>query len=284
MLRRVVYPIPTEALPLQIETIGLNPDQEPIQRPDGYPCFHWLQTIEGEGELIAEGESFKLPERSGVLLPPGTPHDYASRGPNWKTCYVTFTGTMAFHLTSELLGSLPGKIQWDLSDDDISPHLELMLRLAESGTDASGWRSSAELYRFLTLLKTNGRSNRLPSLSRRLERVRHLLDWLEKEYANPDMGLALMAEQLDIGERQLNDRFRQSFGVSAYSYLIQLRLRKAKELLPARPDWTVRRIGEAVGFRDASHFVATFRRKEGMTPEQYRRLHGLSSLAREDGD
>jgi transcriptional regulator GlxA family with amidase domain len=88
----------------------------------------------------------------------------------------------------------------------------------------------------------------------------------------------MMAEQLDVGERQMNERFRELFGQTAYAYLIQLRLRKAKEWLPSRPEWTVRQIGEAVGFRDASHFVATFRQKEGMTPEKYRRLHGFSPL------
>ncbi len=274
MLRRAVFPTPSESLPLQMETIGLNLEQEYIERPEGYPCFHWLQTLEGEGELNVQGKAFKLPERSGILLHPHAPHFYCARSPIWKTGYVTFTGTLASSFTVDLHGSFSEKIQWDRNDDEITLQLKRILRLAESGSDASGWKSSAELYRFLTLLKTNGRTNRLPSLSRRLERIQGLLDWLEKEYANPDLGLAMMAEQLNIGERQLNERFRELFGQTAYAYLIQLRLRKAKEWLPARPDRTVRQIGEAVGFRDASHFVATFRQKEGMTPEKYRRLHG----------
>ncbi|MNC40174.1 Transcriptional activator NphR [compost metagenome] len=101
-----------------------------------------------------------------------------------------------------------------------------------------------------------------------------MLDWLEEEFPNPGIGLADMAAQLGIGGRQLNEKFRELFGRTAYSYLIQLRIRKAKEWLPARPDWTVRRISEAVGFRDVSHFISTFRREEGMTPEAYRRLYG----------
>lgn len=278
MLRRTVFPTPPESLPLQMETIGVNPEQEYIHRPEGYPCFHWLQTIEGEGEINVQGTVFKLPERSGVLLHPHIQHFYFARTAIWKTYYVTFTGTMASSLAIELHGSLSDKIQWDRDDNEITPQLERILLLAESGTDASGWKSSAELYRFLTLLKTNGRKNHLPSLSRRLERIQQLLDWLEIEYANPDLGLAKMAERLNIGVRQLNERFRELFGQTAYAYLIQLRLRKAKEWLPARPEWTVRRIGEAVGFRDASHFVATFRQKEGMTPEKYRRLHGPTPL------
>ncbi|RED61698.1 AraC family transcriptional regulator [Cohnella lupini] len=271
---RIVSPIPTESLPLQTETIGMNPDQEYIGRPEGYPCFHWLQTIEGEGEIVIQGTAIKLPERTGILVLPRVPHSYQAKSPVWQTAYVTFTGTMASNLAIDLYGAYPDKIAWDRNDDEITEQFDRILRLAESGTDVSGWKSSAELYRFLTLLKTNGTTNRLPSLSRRLERVQHLLDWLEIEYANPDLGLALMAEQLNIGERQMNERFKELFGQSAYAYLIQLRLRKAKEWLPSRPDWTVRRIGEAVGFRDASHFVATFRQNEGMTPEKYRRLHG----------
>lgn len=278
MWRRAVFPTPAEAFPLQVETIGSNPDQELIERPEGYPCYHWLQTIEGEGELNIQGTVHRLPECSGFLLHPNVQHSYYAKSPIWKTYYVTFNGTMATILTVDLLGAFSDKLQWDRHDDEITQQLERILDLAESGSDASGWKSSAELYRFLTLLKTNGRKNHLPSINRRLERIQQLLDWLEKEYANPDLGLALMAEQLNIGERQLNERFRQLFGQTAYAYLIQLRLRKAKEWLPARPDWTVRQIGEAVGFRDASHFVATFRQKEGMTPERYRRLHGAASF------
>ncbi|MFC5531389.1 AraC family transcriptional regulator [Cohnella yongneupensis] len=276
MLRRFVAPTAGELLPLQIETIGLNPDQEHVSRPDGYPCYHWLHTLEGEGELRALGMTWKLPARTGFLLHPDVPHEYyVSNGP-WHTAYITFTGSMAATCANTLFGAASDKFQWEQGAAGPTEQLMRMLNLAESGDDPSGWNNSAELYRFMTLLKTNGTNDQQPSLSKRLERVQQLLHWLDKEYANPDLGLAEMAERLSIGTRQLNERFKESFGQSAYAYLIQLRLRKAKEWLPSRPDMTVRQIGEAVGFRDASHFIATFRQKEGMTPEKYRRLHGHS--------
>ncbi|MFD0670571.1 AraC family transcriptional regulator [Cohnella sp. GCM10027633] len=275
MLRRFVAPT-ADPLPLQIETIGLNLDQESINRPDGYPCYHWLQTLEGEGELRALGATWRLPERTGFLLYPNIPHSYQAKSARWRTAYLTFAGSLTDQCAATLFGASPDKFQWEQSDDIMAGQLLRMLELAESGEDPSGWNNSAELYRFLTLLKTNAANNQLPSLSKRLERVRRLLVWLDKEYANPDVGLAEMAQRLQIGTRQLNERFKESFGQSAYAYLIQLRLRKAKEWLPARPEMSVRQIGEAVGFRDASHFIATFRQKEGMTPEKYRRLYGSS--------
>jgi AraC-like DNA-binding protein len=274
MKHRVVPAFSAELLPLQLETIGLNPEQETLKRPNGYPYFHWLQTLEGEGELATNGQTWKMTERSGVLLAPGTPHRYETKSSCWRTGYITFHGSMAASFVRSFGWNRVEFFQWEADNNRIAAQLESMLAFAEFGGDPSGWQSSADLFRFLTLLRTDARTDNRPSIAKRLERIQSLLNWLENEFANPEIGLAEMASQLGIGERQLNEKFRELFGQTAYAYLIQLRLRKAKEWLPSRPDWTVRRIGEAVGFRDASHFVATFRQKEGMTPETYRKLHG----------
>lgn len=273
-MRRVVPSSPAEPPPLQLNTIGTNPDQEMLDRPNGYPCYHWLQTLEGEGELRANGQTWRMTERTGVLLPPAMPHKYESKTSKWRTGYITFRGSMAASFVQSLGWNDAECFQWEDGPDRISGQLTSMLDAAEAGSDLSGWQLSADLYRFLTLLRTEARTDNRPSMTKRLERVQALLDWLETEFVNPDIGLAEMAAKLGIGERQLNERFRELFGQTSYAYLIQLRLRKAKEWLPSHPDWTVRRIGEAVGFRDASHFVATFRQREGVTPDTYRRLYG----------
>jgi len=277
MKKRHVAPVyPAELIPLQLETIGMNPDQERLDRPHGYPYYHWLQTLEGEGELTANGQTWKMTERTGVLLAPGVPHHYEAKYERWRTGYITFHGNIAAGIVQSLGWNASERFLWDAGFDRITEQLERMLSLAEAGGDPSGWHFSAELYRFLTLLRTDARTDHRPSVSKRLERIQGLLNWLEHEFANPSIGLDEMASRLGIGGRQLNGIFRELFGQTAYAYLIQLRLRKAKELLPSKPDWTVRRIGEAVGFRDASHFVATFRQKEGMTPDTYRKLYGTA--------
>lgn len=278
MKRRIVPASPAELLPLQIESIGTNTEQEAIDRPSGYPYFHWLQTLGGEGELIVGGQTWKMTPYTGVLFYPGIPHAYEAKNGAWHSGFITFHGSMAASLVRSFGWGNAERFQLEIGNDRIAGLLEEMLTLAEAGGDPSGWQFSSDLYRFLTLLRTEARTDNRPSISKRLERVQVLLDWLETEFADPGIGLAEMASLLSIGERPLNEKFRELFGLTAYAYLIQLRIRKAKEWLPARPDWTVRQIGEAVGFRDASHFVATFRRKEGMTPETYRKLFGTGSV------
>ncbi|MEK3884628.1 AraC family transcriptional regulator [Paenibacillus sp. PL2-23] len=282
-MRRVVPASPAELLPLQLETIGIKYDQENIDRPNGYPYYHWLQTLQGEGELSTHGRTWRMTERTGVLLSPGTPHRYEARLGQWQTGFITFHGSSAASIVQALGFGDAEWLQWETDKPIITDQLESLLSFAEAGGDPSGWRYSGDLYRFLTLLRTDARTDNRPAMSKRLERIQALLDWLEEHFGNPDIGLSEMAVHLGIGERQLNERFRELFGQTAYAYLIRLRIRKAKVWLPSLPDWTVRRIGEAVGFRDASHFVATFRRLEGMTPEAYRKLYGEARDAETSG-
>ncbi|MNC81951.1 DNA-binding transcriptional regulator GadX [compost metagenome] len=46
------------------------------------------------------------------------------------------------------------------------------------------------------------------------------------------------------------------------------------------PEMALKEVSLLAGFNDVSHFVATFRKKEGITPAKYRELH-LSSQAEE---
>jgi len=276
MTRRVVAPAPAAPLPISLETIGINADQELIDRPQGYPCYHWLHSLEGEGEFEIGRLKWKLPPRTGILVHPNVPHRYHARTSVWQTAYVTFECETAPDWIAVMFGLHAERVLWDAGETRIARQWTHMLQEAEAGSDRSGWDLSVELYRFLTLLKTAGRTDHQPSMTRRMEKMQDLLEWLEQEYPDPDLGLTEMAAILGIGERQLNERFRQLFGQTAYAYLIRLRLRKAKEMLPVRADLTVGEIGAAVGFRDASHFVATFRKTEGLTPERYRLLHGAN--------
>ena len=52
-----------------------------------------------------------------------------------------------------------------------------------------------------------------------------------------------------------------------------MRIKVAKQLLLENKTITVKQISEQVGFRSPSHFIATFRRIVGFSPDQFRDLH-----------
>ncbi|NBD26248.1 helix-turn-helix transcriptional regulator [Paenibacillus glycinis] len=263
-------------LPLYMDSVGYNPYQEPVDRSKGYPNFHWLQTLEGEGEFLLGGRRYTLPPGNGSLLFPGVPHSYAAKGgKKWSTLYVTFGGALAGSMLASLGIRHTEWLHWN-DDAPITSQLVRMIEQVQKDEDRTGLNASAALYRFLTMVKIYGQKGGRSSVYQHLEKLDPLLHWLDDHYGDPEIGLPDMAEQLDISPRYLNSLFRQAFGITAYAYLIRLRIMKSKEMMSFGDNkQSIKEIAQLSGYRDSSHFIAAFGKAEGMTPEQFRKLHGL---------
>ncbi|MGM0879794.1 MAG: AraC family transcriptional regulator [Bacillota bacterium] len=261
--------MPEQFVPFYIESIGFNPVQETVIRHDGYSCYHWLQSVSGEGEIILGGRNFTLPPRHGILLMPYAAHRYRKIGDRWSTYYLTFDGTKVTPFLS-ILGILCSTVYDCSAGTELEKAVEQMLEDALLTQNLTGLDNSISIFRFLVNLKKHGRTDRTPSIQSLVERLTPLLKYLDTEYHNPDLGMTDMANRVQISQRHLNSLFKQAFGYTPYQYLINLRIRKAKELLANRRSSPIHHIAEMAGFRDTSHFIATFRKLEQQTPEQYR--------------
>lgn len=259
-------------LPLYVESIGYNPDQEDIVRLDGYPAYHWLQTSEGEGRITFEDSSFSLPPNSGVLLLPNIPHRYEATSKQWRTYYLTFAGPAVRSMLESINLHICAFFHWE-QQSPLNGFLEDMLARQESSQDQFGLYSSSDAYHLLLMLTKYGQLQNNTAISSNLDKLRPLLDWMETNYGDPSIGLQELAAQLQVSGRHMNTLFMQTFGLSPYAYLVRLRIRKAKELLIHHPEATVKDIAAWVGYREDSHFVATFRKQTGVTPQQFRRLY-----------
>lgn len=269
--RRLMFSITHQKLPIFMDTIGLNPNQEPIVRTGGYPHYHWLQTYRGEGKLRYNGNEICLKENSGCLLFPDVIHEYKSLTDEWETLFLTFNGPAASQILRSLGIHESAYFEWE-PGTQLSSELLTILDNIESMSDPLGIQASSEVYRFLLTLEKFGRLHQNGAVSSNLKLLQPLIDALEHLYPNPDLGLTEMASILSITPRRMNQLFRDTFQLTPYAYLIYFRIRKAKELLIQHPKRTVREISEQVGFRNPSHFVATFRKHVGHPPEQFRQL------------
>src|SRR5690625_2342019 len=101
--RVLLSPIPNRPIPIYAESMGYNQNQEKLDRPHGYPHYHWLQTIQGEGRFSFEGTTITLQKNSGILLSPHTPHTYQAKAGLWETVYITFGGQMVQQLFNHIV-------------------------------------------------------------------------------------------------------------------------------------------------------------------------------------
>jgi AraC-like DNA-binding protein len=88
-------------------------------------------------------------------------------------------------------------------------------------------------------------------------------------HMDADIGLDDLVEQSGMDRFRLSRQFTAAFGQSPHAYLVNLRLRAARQRL-ARGDAPADVAG-AVGFADQSHLGRWFRRAYGMSPGGYQR-------------
>ncbi len=269
---RFQFPIADRRLPLYVETSGRNHNQEKISRPVGYPCYHWLQTQEGEGIISFGGRTCSLPVHSGVLLFPGISHTYEAVTAKWETLYLTFDGSLAAEILIKLGMERSASFQWAAVVPLSSALWELIEDMDEEG-NLTGLDGSAHIFKLLTGLKKHALMDDRASLSLHLERLGMVVNWLEHHYADPSIGLDHMASIAEVSTRYLNRMFNSAFGVSAYHYLISFRISKAKEMLSGKSQLTIRQIATESGYRDTSHFIAAFRKQVGTTPQRFKELY-----------
>jgi AraC-like DNA-binding protein/quercetin dioxygenase-like cupin family protein len=112
------------------------------------------------------------------------------------------------------------------------------------------------------------------------ELVRAVREIIDDCYAdNVRTSLAMLSAECGVTPFHIVRSFTRSVGLSPHRYLVQVRVRRARELLArgVPPSWAA----TMTGFTDQSHLTLQFKRYVGMTPGSYQRC--LSQCSRRAG-
>lgn len=96
-----------------------------------------------------------------------------------------------------------------------------------------------------------------------------IVAYIEEHYGDPCLNLSVVAEWAGEPERKLYNAFKGCFGVSFSSYLEQLRIAHACELL--KQGVAVKDIATSVGYCSDYSFRRAFKRAVGVPPSDYRK-------------
>lgn len=107
--------------------------------------------------------------------------------------------------------------------------------------------------------------------------IQEALTYINNHFFDPDMSLKTVAETVALSPSHFSTIFSQSLGKTFIEYLTDQRINYAKNLL-VTTDSKLTSITLEIGYSDSNYFSYLFKKKEGMSPSEYRKRTVESSF------
>lgn len=98
-------------------------------------------------------------------------------------------------------------------------------------------------------------------------KIRKAKDIVVSRIAEPP-SLQELADEIGLNIKKLKEGFKQIYGDSVFSFLLDYKMEVARKLLEIGEN-NVNEVGLKVGYSTSSHFIAAFKKKYGTTPKKY---------------
>ena len=98
-------------------------------------------------------------------------------------------------------------------------------------------------------------------------KIRKAKDIVISRLAEPPT-LQELANEIGLTLKKLKEGFKQIYGDSVFSFLLDYKMEVARKLLESGTH-NVNEVGLKVGYSTSSHFIAAFKKKYGTTPKKY---------------
>jgi len=106
--------------------------------------------------------------------------------------------------------------------------------------------------------------------------VKNACAYIQLNYMNGDLSADSVAAALHISVPYFSKLFNEHMKITFTNYVTGLRIQEAEDLLLNTP-LTVKEIGESVGFLNSSYFITVFKKKHGVSPNQFRQTKKAES-------
>lgn len=107
--------------------------------------------------------------------------------------------------------------------------------------------------------------------------VHQAIKYMKHNYSRM-IGLQEIAETLEVSKEHLCRVFKKHTQTTITTYLEEIRVCEAKNMILKYPDKTIGEISCLCGFDSPSYFCVIFKKREHMTPLEFRRGHKRLSL------
>ena len=266
----------TKLLPIYVVGMGGKQHQDHVIRRCGFQGYQLLYCNEGSGMLRAEGKDHLIQKGDAFFFRPDIPHEYYPVDSPWLVKWIVFTGSAVENIMDYLgFGNIEVFSLHNLEDFDIQ--VSALSDMFWCDDPDKEIKTSMLMYKLI--IKMGECLNNTPQSSgmsqhEKYEKLSPVIELLKTHYQE-DISLDDMAAVISVTTNHLCRLFHQVYDTTPLKYLTHLRLNMAKYYLSSPQNLKVKEVASAVGFHDASYFCAVFKKAEGMTPEDFRKINAF---------
>ena len=276
---------------LHLQEVGsltaIKPHTSKREKLQSYLCF---MVEDGEGELIYEGKKYEL--RSGDVVfidcrkayshstgnssagdrsSVGNAHSTGKDGGKlWSLRWCHFYGPSMPAIYAKYCerGGLPVIRGADMAQ--YSTIISDIYTLASSSDYIRDMRINGKLNDLLTLLMESSWHREAHTNAPKKMEISSVKSFLDEHYKEK-LSLESVAGHFFIDKHYLARLFKEHYGVTLVTYLQQVRITHAKRMLRFT-DKSIEEIGLECGIGELNYFSRVFKKLEGVSPSEFRRV------------
>lgn len=225
----------------------------------------------GERSLSCRNREYTIQTGDIILFNPGDNHSCCQlSGGTLDYCSLNISKNIMLRLALEITGvnELPGFSRNVIRDEEASCYIQTLHELMMTGS--MEFEKEETLFLLISLIiQRYGQSFEgcIPECPDEIEKA---CAFMERNYSS-HISLKQICHQVGLSHSTLLRAFTRTKGVTPYSYLVNIRVSRAKELLESGVSPT--NVALQTGFSDQSHFTTYFSRFIGVTPGNYREIY-----------
>lgn len=252
---------------LYLQEIGelkaLKPHTSQRDHLSSYLFFH---VSSGEGELHYCHKVFSLNSGDCVFIDCQKPYSHTTVNNLWSLKWIHFNGSMMSNIYEKYLERGGNPV--------FRPDLDFNIIWSSIYTTASSqdyirdMTINEELSKLLSMLMRE--SWHPENHNHHIKGLDGFRSHLDQHYAEK-LNLDELSEQFHINKYTLIRKFKQEYGLSIFTYLLTLRINHAKNELRFSQK-SIEKIGLESGFGEIYYFSRVFKKTEGISPSDYRKM------------
>ncbi|SFE97703.1 AraC-type DNA-binding protein [Paenibacillus algorifonticola] len=242
--------------------------------PKVYDFYLMHVVLEGSGIFICGDNRYELRAGHTFLIEPEQLVSYESDVQNpWRYRWVAFRGTLAGGLLEAAGLSVAQPVVDTGSSKRPAVLFHHIFHIFRSNAAAAHLKANGYLQLLLAdysaVMSDNARGKALMADDEGEQLLQKMIHYLSTQYAHP-VSIEQMAEALGYNRAYLSRFFKRKTGTTPVTFLLKLRIDKARQMLRERGELTIEQISASVGLQDALYFSKQFRRFYNQSPTAYR--------------